>query len=128
MGHLRDIKQQTRALLVGMGTSPDSVARSLRAAGAVGVPKSNRSCPVALYLRASMGADPRIRSVAVGHCSLVIEINSPRDLRPAGRLDVQLPKPVRQFVAAFDEGRFPDVARPSNVSVDGQPTLVSAPP
>jgi hypothetical protein len=57
-----------------------------------------------------MGADPRVRSVTVGHCSMVIALATP-DLRPAGRLLVQLPKPVRRFVSAFDALKYPDNIR-----------------
>jgi hypothetical protein len=58
-----------------------------------------------------MGSDPRIRSVKVGHCSLLIDTAAPPEFRPSGRLQVQLPKPVRQFVAAFDAQSYPTVMR-----------------
>jgi len=115
MSHLRDIKKQTRALLAGLGPDADGVGNALAAAGVAGATRSNRSCPVALFLSATMGADPRIRSVAVGPCTVVVEVNAPRDLRPAGRLVVQLPKPVRRFVTQFDAGHFPDLVRPPEV-------------
>jgi hypothetical protein len=109
MSDYRQLKKQTSGLLTGLGTSPDEVAASLNAAGVNGVPKNNRSCAIALYLTALMGPDPRIRSVTVGHCSLLIDTVAPPDSRPTGRLLVQLPKPVRQFVAAFDARRYPDI-------------------
>jgi hypothetical protein len=112
MSDHRQLKKQTVALLSELGTGPDQVAQSLQAAGVHGVPRDSRSCAVALYLRASMGADPRIRSVRVGPCSLLIDVASTPELRPAGRLAVQLPKPVRQFVAAFDARRYPTIIRP----------------
>jgi hypothetical protein len=77
-----------------------------------GVPKSNQACAIALYLRALMEADSGVRSVAIGPCSLVMEIITPPDGRPAGRLVVQLPKPVRRFVAAFDAQQYPMLTRP----------------
>jgi hypothetical protein len=117
MSDLRQLKRQTRELLAGLGASPDEVAGSLEAAGVAGVPRDNRSCAVALYLTASMGTDPRIRAVNVGHCSLLIDTASPPEFRPSGRLLVQLPKPVRQFVAAFDARRYPTIVRtPSDPS------------
>jgi hypothetical protein len=113
MSEYRQLKRQVGDLLVGLGTTADEVASSLDASGVRGTPRSNRTCPVALYLSAVMGADPRVRSVTVGHCSMVIALATP-DLRPAGRLLVQLPKPVRRFVSAFDALKYPEnVRRPS---------------
>ncbi|MGD0394539.1 MAG: hypothetical protein ABSC41_18075 [Acidimicrobiales bacterium] len=109
MSDLRQLKRQTRTLLTELGTSPDEVFESLSAAGVHGVPKDNRSCAVARYLTALMGSDPRVRTVNVGHCSLLIDTAAPPEFRPAGRLLVQLPKPVRQFVAAFDARRYPAI-------------------
>lgn len=111
MSHHRRLKQRTNQLLAGLGCSPDEVAVTLEAAGVHGVPKSNQSCAIALYLTALMGSDSGVRSVAIGPCSLVMEIISPPDGRPAGRLLVQLPKPVRRFVAAFDAQQYPMLTR-----------------
>lgn len=111
MSEHRQLKAQTRALLTGLGTCPDEVAESLRSAGVHGVPRNNRSCAVALYLSVLMGSDPRVRSIKVGHCSLLIDTVSSPELRPSGRLQVQLPKPVRQFVAAFDAQNYPAIMR-----------------
>lgn len=112
MSHLRQLKKQTSSLLAELGTNADEVAASLARAGVQGLPKSNRFCAVAVYLTAVMGADPRIRSVAVGPCSLVVNLVRPKDSKPAGRLLVQLPKAARQFVSAFDAGAFPEIERP----------------
>jgi hypothetical protein len=111
MSYIRQLKKQTWALLADLGDSADVVAESLQAAGVNGVRQNNRSCAVARYVDVLMGADPRIRSVAVGHCALQISVAAPPDFRPAGRLLVQLPKPVRQFVAAFDAGQYPMIVR-----------------
>jgi hypothetical protein len=111
MSHLRALKRETTDLLTELGRTPDEVAASFEAAGVAGLPRSNRSCAVALYLSAVLGAHPRVRSVAVGHCSVAITLVSVPDQRPAGRLLVQLPKPVRQFVAAFDAEQYPDLTR-----------------
>jgi hypothetical protein len=111
MSHLRQIKRKTSGLLAELGDSPDAVAETLRATGVQGVPRDNRSCAVALYLSALVGSEPRIRSVTVGHCSLTINLVALADSRPAGRLQVQLPKPVRRFVAAFDARQYPMVTR-----------------
>ncbi len=110
MGELRDIKRRAGALLQGLGRDPDEVASTLRAAGVQGVPRSNTSCAVAVYASAVMEADPRIRSVAVGPCTLVLSLIK-EDGRPGGKLTVQLPKPVRAFVDGFDASRYPEVLR-----------------
>ncbi len=116
MSHLRQIKKTTRGLLAALGTTPDEVAEQLENTGVQGVPRDNRSCAVALYLSAVMGPEPRIRSVAVGPCSLMITLVSPADARPAGRLWVQLPKPVRGFVSAFDAREYPGITRDTPAS------------
>jgi hypothetical protein len=111
MSHLRQLRRQAGSLLAGLGDSPDEVAESLRSAGVQGVPHDNRSCALALYVSAVMGADPRISSILVGQCALQLGMVRPIDRRPAGRLLVQLPKPVRHFVAQFDAHTFPLIVR-----------------
>jgi hypothetical protein len=117
MSHLRQIKKKTSGLLAQLGDTPDEVAETLRSTGVHGVPKDNQSCAVALYLSALVGSEPRIRSVTVGHCSLMINLVAPVDARPAGRLWIQLPKPVRGFVAAFDARQYPEVTREPSVTL-----------
>lgn len=123
MSHLRQIKRKTSGLLAELGSTPDEVARTLESTGVQGVPRDNRSCAVALYLSALVGSEPGIRSVAVGPCSLMITLVTPVDARPAGRLQVQLPKAVRGFVAAFDARHYPEVTR----DVREAPSPVAAP-
>jgi len=125
MGELRDIRRRVGALLEELGRDPDEVASTLEAAGVQGVPRSNTSCAVAVYASAVMKADPRIRSVAVGPCTLVLTLVKPEDGRPAGRLVVQLPKPVRGFVDRFDAARYPEVLR---LEVAGPADPTAAPP
>jgi hypothetical protein len=110
MGDLRQIKKRAGALLDGLGRDPDQVADSLLQAGVQGVPRSNSSCAIALYTAALLRADPRIRSVAVGPCTLVLSL-AKEDTRPGGTLVVQLPKAVRGFVAGFDAQQYPGVIR-----------------
>ncbi|HVC67170.1 MAG TPA: hypothetical protein VND44_06205 [Acidimicrobiales bacterium] len=111
MGDLRRIKKRAGALLDGLGRDPDEVAASLRDVGVQGVPRSNSSCAVALYASALLETDPRIRSVAVGPCTLVLTLTRQDGARPGGRLVVQLPKAVRGFVAGFDARAYPEVIR-----------------
>ncbi len=111
MNHLRQIKRQTSGLLAGLGDNPDQVAETLQSNGVHGVPRDNRSCAVARYMSAVVGSDPSIRSVTVGPCSVMLSLVRPDDNRPAGRLQIQLPKPVRDFVAAFDASQYPMVTQ-----------------
>jgi hypothetical protein len=111
MGELWDIKRRVGTLMEDLGRDPDEVASTLEAAGVQGVPKSNSSCAVAVYASAVMKADPRIRSVAVGPCTLILTLVKPEDGRPGGKLTIQLPKPVRGFVDGFDAARYPGVTR-----------------
>lgn len=123
MGELRDIRRRVGALLAGLGQDPDEVATSLEAAGVHGVPRSNSSCAIAVYASAVMRADPRITSVAVGPCTLVLTLVKD-DGRPGGRLTVQLPKPVRDFVDGFDAARYPQVLR---IAAAGAPVTPPVP-
>jgi len=124
MGDLRQIKKRAGALLDSLGRDPDEVAASLRAAGVQGVPRSNSSCAIAVYTAALLRADPRIRSVAVGPCTLVLTLTREDGARPGGKLVVQLPKAVRGFVAGFDAQAYPEVIRgsvPDALVVGGPP-------
>jgi hypothetical protein len=133
MSDLRQIRKRAGALLDGLGRSPDEVAASLREVGVQGVPRSNSSCAIALYADTLLRADPRIRSVAVGPCTLVLTLNREDGARPGGKLVVQLPKAVRRFVAGFDAQAYPDVVRgavPDALSAPGSievPGSVPAP-
>ena len=126
MGELRDIKRRVGAFLDELGHDPDEVASTLEAAGVQGVPRSNTSCAVAVYASAVMEADPRIRSVAVGPCTLVLTLVR-SDGRPGGKLTVQLPKPVRAFVDGFDAARYPEVLRLQAAEAPGptEPAVVA---
>ena len=122
MGELREMKRRVGTLLDGLGRSADDVATSLEAAGVRGMPRSNSPCAVAVYTAALMRTDPRIRSVAVGPCTLVLTLIRPADGRPGGKLTVQLPKPVRGFVDGFDASRYPRMIRlPESVSATSVP-------
>jgi hypothetical protein len=43
---------------------------------------------------------------------------------PAGRLQVQLPKPVRRFVTEFDAGHHPMITREQSVSAQASVTAI----
>jgi hypothetical protein len=100
-------KRNTIGLLTSLGNTADAVAASLEAAGVRGVSANPRGCAVAVYLGAVIGADPQVRSVKVGRAEVVI---TPK--RWWGRsIVVPIPPPAREFVVAFDAGRFPKLLR-----------------
>jgi len=123
MGELRDIKRRVGALLESLGHDPDEVASALEVAGVQGVPRSNSSCAIALYASAVMKADPRIKSVAVGPCTLILTLLKD-DGRPGGKLTVQLPKPVRGFVDRFDAAHYPRVLRFQSLGLQASGSVV----
>ena len=111
MGDLRQIKKRAGDLLADLGRDPDEVAAVASGRRGAGRPPLQLSCAIALYTAAVLRTDPRIRSVAVGPCTLVLTLDRPDDSRPGGRLTVQLPKAVRGFVAGFDAHAYPEVLR-----------------
>jgi hypothetical protein len=115
MSERRQVRKQTGELLMALGTTPDEVAAALVTAGALGVPGSNHGCAVARYVSATMGADPRIRSVLVGRCAVVVDLTSSPSRQLAGRLAVPLPPAVRRFVEEFDRGARPELDGTSGV-------------
>lgn len=84
------------AALAALGSGPDAVAESLRAAGARGRPCHVCGCPVAVYLR---GRLPGLSGAVVGSGLVVY-----------GSAGVAaLPLAVRAFQTAFDGGAYPDL-------------------
>jgi len=97
------IREQARQLLRGLGEDADRVASALGTEGVRGKPHNPRGCAVAVYVGAVVAADPRVYSVSVDNARLHIRTR-PRWARPIG---VRLPPAVRQFIVAFDAGKFP---------------------
>jgi|GEM_PF-3526109 len=100
-----DVAAHARQLLESLGKRPEQVAATLARAGVRGVPGDARSCAVARFLGAVVACDPDIRGVAVTASELVV-LRRRWWVRP---VTVELPEPVREFVAAFDRGRYPEV-------------------
>jgi hypothetical protein len=100
------IRHQTRHLLRELGVDADGVAAALAAEGVRGRPHNVGGCAMAVYVGAVLGSDRRVHSITVGNARLWIRTR-PRWSRPIG---VRLPSPVRQFIVAFDAGRFPRLA------------------
>jgi hypothetical protein len=109
MSGSRELKNQTRDLLVELGTSRTEVARTLRSLGVRAVPNDPQDCAVAVYLRAVMGADRRIRSFAVQSGDVKVLVDEPKWFRLPNVVRVLLPAPVRDFIAAFDGRVYPDL-------------------
>ncbi|HXW34884.1 MAG TPA: hypothetical protein VEJ87_09930 [Acidimicrobiales bacterium] len=99
------VRSQTAELLSSLGDSVDAVVTRLRSAGVRGTPTNAEQCAVAVYLRAVMTSDNRVRSVSVGNTSVMIA----PEQRWRRSVAVPLPPPVRQFIEAFDERRFPEL-------------------
>jgi hypothetical protein len=101
------IRRQTQDLLAQLGPDTETIVRRLGGAGVRGTPTNAEHCAVAMYLRAVMTADPRVRSVSVGNTSVMV--SPPQGWRRS--VAVSLPPPVRRFIEAFDDRRFPQLER-----------------
>ena len=111
------IKRNVSALLDQLGGTSAAVATSLQQAGVQGDPFLVGRCPLARYLHAVVGVEPRVGKVKVGLYKAVI--NGPRWWQP---MTVDLPTPVRGFVVDFDRGRYPELfRRPKGRPVPGSP-------
>jgi hypothetical protein len=97
-------KRNVSMLLDQLGSTPESVARSLQRAGVHGDPFLGAHCPIARYLHAVVGVEPGVGKVKIGLCRATI--NAPHWWWP---MSVALPLPVRLFVLAFDRGQFPEL-------------------
>jgi hypothetical protein len=86
--------QQALDMLNGMGKTADEVSLFLKAKGITGKRKESTCCPVANYL-ISQG----------GHPGASIYGN----YIPPNTMDVHTPKPVFEFILAFDEGQYPEL-------------------
>lgn len=102
------IRRQAADLLEGLGASNAEVATSLAGYQVRGRPRDAQGCAVAVYLRAVLGADPRIKAVKVSETSVRVSL-----VRRGRRVQVCSPPAVRRFVESFDHGLFPALVRPA---------------
>ena len=86
------------AALATLGDTPDRVAKILADGGHLGEPGEDTYCPVAAYLHTAI---PSITEYAIAVTGTTVIAH-----RSAGRVEADLPDPVRRFVAAFDLGAF----------------------
>src|SRR5947209_7237698 len=90
-------------VLSGMGQSPDEVAETLRAAGIQGVRNAVRFLnPIIRFCQ------PHVRA---GHFALdLIQGDVLRMVLPNEKPEsVPLPRPVKEFLDAFNRGTYPDL-------------------
>ena len=100
----QSLGRQVGGLLEGLGSSGQEVAQTLVDQGVRGNPGDVGQCALAVYLRAVLGADPRVRSVAVTDRWV--------NIGTAWRTHLVVEPPaVRTFIHLFDAGRFPQLVR-----------------
>lgn len=86
------------AIIVGLGDTPDRIAKTLREKGIKGVRHERCDCPIARYVRHVAGGG--LYSVSVHNSSVHHEHN---------RWSLPLPPAVDRFVRAFDGGKYPEL-------------------
>ncbi len=125
----RQLKRQIRELLSGLGGCGSEVAAALGDLGVRAEPRDPRDCAIAVYLRAVVGADHRIRAVAVQRDDVKVLTERARFNLP-NVVTVRLPEPVRRFIEAFDEAAYPNLIRwrHSVPDADGSEGAVTSPP
>jgi hypothetical protein len=112
VGHLQlyaPLGAETRRLLVELGSDAGEVALSLEAVGVRGEPHSKLDCVIGEYLSVIIGSEKVVREVRVTRRTVVIG-----KYRGVRRALVRLPRPVREFVEAFDAGAYPSLVRTSS--------------
>lgn len=101
----RAAAEEARAVLGSLQGGPAEIAGTMARQGVTGVPRNTRGCAVARYLNANLGGHAWVHSVTVGADRVL--------LRPTRRwergVSLALPEAVREFIAAFDRGEFPDL-------------------
>jgi hypothetical protein len=105
MAERSEIRRSTERLLRGLGQNVSEVADSTVIVAVTGQSKNPEGRPVARYINAVVGADPRIRSVTV--LRKIIHIRLRRRISPP--IIIRLPKALREFTAAFDAECFPQL-------------------
>ncbi|HVC14021.1 MAG TPA: hypothetical protein VND62_04085 [Acidimicrobiales bacterium] len=104
------LAREVRGLVHALGPSRGLVAAALEAAGVRAAPGDPGRSPVVLFLSAVVGADPGVKSIAVGGGAVVVELRA--WWRPM--VAVALPAVVEDFTRAFDAGCYPALLRPEH--------------
>ena len=98
--------ESVRKALVDLGQSADDVAASLRVAGVQGVRNAARYLnPVVRWVLGRTQTKPFAVDVMQGDRLSV-------SLAEGGRFEVAIPPVVLQFLAAFDQGAYPELELP----------------
>ena len=91
--------------LAGLGDSPEAVAAALRAAGVTGRRDSSSfQNPVVRYLNRTLVIGGRLEVGAGGQMLYLY--------REGSAVAFPIPDPVRDFLAAFHRGDYPDLEQP----------------
>ncbi len=91
-------------ILEAMGDTPDAVANTLRVAGVRGVRNTVRFLnPVVRFVKARLAFDAMSLDVIKGHTMRLRFLSGIKE-------DATLPQAVLDFLAAFNDGRYPDLA------------------
>jgi hypothetical protein len=96
--------------LAALGDTPGTVAETLTDGGYRGVRDDCNECPTALYL---LDVIVGITAVDVDRVTVTATSDTPAAARISENWQVRVlavvPIPVREFIAAFDDGNFPDL-------------------
>ncbi|MGA7419621.1 MAG: hypothetical protein WB765_15055 [Acidimicrobiales bacterium] len=119
----RLLKRQIREVLTGLGSCENDVAAALGGTGVRAEPRDPRDCAIAVYLRAVVGVDHRISSVAVQRSDVKV-LTEPARFGLPNIVTVRLPEPVRRFIEAFDKAAYPKLIRANH---EGREASAQAP-
>ncbi len=114
----RLLKRQIREVLTGLGSGQNGVAAALGDIGVRAEPRDPRECAIAVYLRAVVGIDHRIRSLAVQPTDVKV-LTEPVRFGLPNIVTVRLPEPVRRFIEAFDQAAYPNLIRANHEGDEG---------
>ena len=94
-------RRRLAAALQSLGSTADNIADNLEIGGWRGLRHDAGACPISLYLTAVV---PHVQGAAVGADQATIHTLDGPDL------EIDLPPAVADFVRAFDNGAYPDLA------------------
>lgn len=105
-GVRRQLAEHIAELMANLGDHPLLVAHRLAESGVTGVRAHPEECAISSYLWAIVGGEPGVRSIDVRGRTVTVQLSG--WWRWVG---VDVPPPVRAFIAAFDANRFPELVR-----------------
>jgi hypothetical protein len=102
------IAERATALLAALGDHEDQVAASLHAAGITGLQDNCSNCPIAVYLLRS-DLVPTLVEVGEDQAQLIYGTGADRQNDGDDFINVELPEPVKRFIASFDNDGYLDL-------------------